>query len=138
MVDTGLAFCYSDLMKKLLTITFITVMLFTLFGTPASKAEARHWQYSNASAFGSGLFGNRTACGQTLRRGTVGIAHKKFRCGTKVRICQRRKCHTLRVIDRGPFVRNREFDLTLAAVKLYGVRSERAWGVRRVRWKRVR
>jgi rare lipoprotein A len=41
------------------------------------------------------------------------MAHKTLRCGTRVRVCARR-CRTARIIDRGPYVGAREFDLTQA------------------------
>ena len=37
-----------------------------------------------ATWYGPGFFGNETACGQTLTRRTVGVAHKTLPCGTKV------------------------------------------------------
>lgn len=65
-----------------------------------------------ASWYGPGFFGNRTACGQTLRRGTLGVAHKTMPCGTKLKLRNAGKTVTVRVIDRGPYVHGREFDLT--------------------------
>ena len=35
-----------------------------------------------ASWYGPGLYGNRTACGQTIRPSTLGVAHKRLPCGT--------------------------------------------------------
>ena len=32
----------------------------------------------------AGFFGERTACGKTLRRKTIGVAHRQLPCGTKV------------------------------------------------------
>ena len=37
-----------------------------------------------ATWYGPGLYGNRTACGQTLRRSTLGVAHRTLPCGTPV------------------------------------------------------
>lgn len=64
-----------------------------------------------ASWYGPGLYGNRTACGQTLTRQTFGVAHKTMACGTRVRLCAAR-CTVAPVIDRGPYVPGRTFDLT--------------------------
>lgn len=71
-----------------------------------------------ASWYGPGLYGNTTACGQVLQPGTAGVAHKGMACGKRVRIClaAARGCAgplvTTRVIDRGPYVGGRTFDLT--------------------------
>lgn len=67
-----------------------------------------------ASWYGPGFFGGRTACGQTLTSGTLGVAHKTLPCGTKVRLRHGGRKVTVRVIDRGPFIPGREYDLTWA------------------------
>lgn len=56
-----------------------------------------------ATWYGPGLYGNRTACGQTLRRGTWGIAHRTLPCGTLITLARGARKVTVRVIDRGPF-----------------------------------
>ena len=65
-----------------------------------------------ASWYGPGFYGGHLACGGTLGVGTLGVAHKTLPCGTRVTL--RYHGHTVRcrVIDRGPFVAGREFDLT--------------------------
>jgi len=67
-----------------------------------------------ASWYGPGLYGGRLACGGTLEPGTLGVASKTLPCGTKVTL--RHGTHVVRVpvIDRGPYVAGREFDLTAA------------------------
>jgi hypothetical protein len=69
---------------------------------------------THASYFGPGLFGGPMACGGTLQPGTRGVAHKTLPCGTKVTLRYRGRTVTTRVVDRGPYVSGREFDLTLA------------------------
>ncbi len=78
--------------------------------TPA-QADTTNFRPAWASWYGPGLFGNPLGCGGTLRGGTIGVAHKTMRCGKRLRICVKR-CHDARVIDRGPYVAGREFDLT--------------------------
>jgi rare lipoprotein A (peptidoglycan hydrolase) len=56
-----------------------------------------------ATWYGPGLFGNRTACGQTLTPRTFGIAHRTLPCGTLVNLTYRGRQINVRVIDRGPF-----------------------------------
>jgi rare lipoprotein A (peptidoglycan hydrolase) len=67
-----------------------------------------------ASYYGPGLYGNLTACGQTLAPSTVGVANRSLPCGTKVTFRYRGRTVTARVIDRGPYAAGREWDLTSA------------------------
>ena len=60
------------------------------------------------------LYGNRTACGQTLSSSTRGVANKSLPCGTKLSIRYGSKEVHVQVIDRGPYAGNREYDLTEA------------------------
>jgi rare lipoprotein A len=68
----------------------------------------------HASWYGPGLYGNRTACGRTIRPSTLGVAHKRLPCGTRVTFRYGSRTVTVPVIDRGPFVGGREWDLTAA------------------------
>jgi hypothetical protein len=67
-----------------------------------------------ASYFGPGLFGNRTACGLTLTTTLQGVAHRTLPCGTPVHLAYAGREVTVPVVDRGPNVAGREFDLTYA------------------------
>jgi hypothetical protein len=66
------------------------------------------------------LYGNRTACGQTLGYGTLGVAHKTLPCGTQVTFRYRGRELTVPVIDRGPYAHGREWDLTGATARQLG------------------
>jgi hypothetical protein len=68
-----------------------------------------------ASWYGGRLNGRQTACGQILRRGTIGVANKTLPCGTKVVFGYRGHWLRTEVIDRGPYVKDRDWDLTQAA-----------------------
>jgi hypothetical protein len=77
-----------------------------------------------ASWYGPGFWGNRTACGQTLTRRTVGVAHRRLPCGTKVVLGYKGRWVRTRVIDRGPFAKRsytRDWDLTKRAAKRIGL-----------------
>ncbi len=85
----------------------------------AKRARSRSRQINayraaHASYYGPGLYGNSTACGQTLTPSTVGVANKSLPCGTKVTFRYGGRTVTARVIDRGPYAGNREWDLTSA------------------------
>ena len=86
---------------------------------------ARVYAYrpGHASWYGPGLYGNRLACGGTLTPGTLGVAHKSLPCGTRVRFRYRGRSVTVRVIDRGPFVAGRTWDLTAATKQRLGFGS---------------
>ena len=83
-----------------------------------SEAGARkvHWNTSLASYYSPADSGGAFACtGVTYSDwGTLGVAHKTLPCGTKVRFLYRHKKVTVRVVDRGPFVAGRDFDLLIA------------------------
>lgn len=49
-----------------------------------------------------------------LQPGRLGVAHKSLPCGTRVTLRHGRRTVRVRVIDRGPYVGAREFDLTAA------------------------
>jgi rare lipoprotein A (peptidoglycan hydrolase) len=70
---------------------------------------------AGASWYGPGLWGNRTACGQTLRRHTLGVAHRSLPCGTAVKFVYQGRALVTQVIDRGPYAKGRAWDLTAAA-----------------------
>ena len=65
-----------------------------------------------ASWYGPGLYGNGVACGGTLQPSTLGVANRTLPCGTKVTLRYRGRQVTVPVIDRGPYVAGRDYDLT--------------------------
>lgn len=67
-----------------------------------------------ASWYGPGLYGNSLACGGTLTPSTLGVAHRSLPCGSKLTLRRGNRSVRVRVVDRGPFVTGREFDLTSA------------------------
>jgi rare lipoprotein A (peptidoglycan hydrolase) len=70
-----------------------------------------------ATWYGPGFYGNRTACGQKFTRKTVGVAHKKLPCGTRVAVRYKGRFIRTRVIDRGPYAHGAKWDLTNRAAK---------------------
>jgi peptidoglycan hydrolase-like protein with peptidoglycan-binding domain len=71
-------------------------------GPLTTQALASGWGLRTASYYGPGLWGNRTACGQTLWRHTRGLAHRSLPCGTPVAVYANGRIALFRVIDRGP------------------------------------
>ncbi len=70
------------------------------------------WHTTEVSWYGPGLYGQRTACGEAMTQQLVGVAHRSLPCGTLVTF--RWNGHTVRapVVDRGPYVAGRLWDLT--------------------------
>jgi rare lipoprotein A (peptidoglycan hydrolase) len=87
------------------------------------------WRYGHASWYGPGLWGNKTACGQTLRPLTMGVAHKTLPCGTSVKFVYQGRAVVTQVIDRGPYIQGRTWDFTKAVSDALGFE-----GVGRVRY----
>jgi rare lipoprotein A len=103
------------------------------YGTAAAKRLPRVYVYRRAMAtwYGPGLYGNRTACGQTLTRETTGVAHKTLPCGTRIRFRFRGRSAVAKVIDRGPFRAGYDWDLTSALKDKLGFDSSGAlWSSR--------
>lgn len=104
----------------------------------AADAHAHRWDRAIASAYGLGLYGNRTACPRPdgsiryLHRRMSGVAHRTLPCNTRITFRANGRAITVRVIDRGPFSDYRTWDLTERAVQRLGYPTARDWGVRGV------
>ncbi len=84
-----------------------------------------------ASWYGPGLYGNKLACGGRLSPGTVGVAHKSLPCGTRVTFHHKGRTVRTKVIDRGPYVGGRVYDLTAATKQRLGFGSTgNVWATR--------
>lgn len=97
----------------------------TLVGPASAAADApvgsvSVYRRQKATWYGPGFYGQRTACGIKLTRRTLGVAHKRLPCGTKVEFFLRGKRIVLPVIDRGPFANHAVWDLTLASMRRLG------------------
>jgi rare lipoprotein A (peptidoglycan hydrolase) len=100
------------------------------FGGTRELSSARHaagtariYRRALASWYGPGLYGQHLACGGTLSPGTLGVANKSLPCGTKVTLHYRGRTVRVPVVDRGPYVGAREFDLTAATKAKLGFGS---------------
>ena len=83
-------------------------------GSRARAGRVTVFRRAEASWYGPGLYGNGVACGGTLKPSTMGVAHKTLPCGTKLTIRYHGRQVRAKVIDRGPYIPGREFDLTEA------------------------
>ncbi len=86
----------------------------------SSRAAGRLNVFRQAFASWYDDYGSPLACGGTLGYNELGVAHKTLPCGTKLTLRYRGRSVRVRVIDRGPFVGGREFDLTGATKRALG------------------
>lgn len=98
----------------------------TLSASAASLAGLLPWsleqrsgvQVSVASVFTD--YGLGLACGGLLGRHELGVAHKTAPCGTLITFTYNGRSVTVPVIDRGPYIAGREWDLTGATAEALG------------------
>ena len=90
---------------------------------PAGAAPATHSLHPSGIAtwFGPGFYGKKTACGQTLTPGVVGVANRTLPCGTLVRVSYGGHTLTVPVLDRGPYSHIADWDLTSGAATALGI-----------------
>ena len=83
---------------------------------PPGRSSKNPWRHDpDISWYGPGFYGNGTACGQTLTKTLVGVAHRSLPCGTLVTFRYKGVTLTVPVIDRGPYVNGRTWDLSYGA-----------------------
>jgi len=75
------------------------------------------YRLAGASWYGGG---GSLACGGSLTSSTLGVANKTLPCGTLVTLRYDGRSVRVPVVDRGPYVAGREFDLTEATKQALG------------------
>ncbi len=88
-------------------------------GRTRFREHRRHLVFHAAEASWYGG-GGSLACGGTLTNSTLGVANKTLPCGTRLTLRYEGRTVRVRVIDRGPYVAGREFDLTEATKRALG------------------
>jgi hypothetical protein len=83
----------------------------------ASVGLVNVYRLAGASWYGPG---GSLACGGTLSDSRLGVAHKTLPCGTLVRLHLGNRTVAVPVIDRGPYVSGRDYDLTPATKRALG------------------
>jgi Lytic transglycolase len=82
---------------------------------PVGSVVIPQWHRDgNVSWYGPGFYGKRTACGLAMTETLRGVAHRTLPCGTKItfRNPANGRTVTTTVVDRGPYVAGRQWDLT--------------------------
>lgn len=92
---------------------------------PALGPRVVRTSTGQASWYGPGFFGNRTANGEVYRPGTMTAAHRTLPFGTRVRVTNLNngRVAVVRINDRGPFHGSRVIDLGHGAASELGVVS---------------
>lgn len=85
-----------------------------LFSLPAAAETAV------ASWYGPGFHGRTTASGERFNQYAMTAAHKTLPFGTLVRVTYKGRSVTVRINDRGPFIRGRGLDLSKGAARRIG------------------
>lgn len=98
-------------------------------------AQAGPYFYGRASFYADEFHGRKTASGETFNMHEYTCASRSLPFGTflKVTNLDNKKSVTVRVNDRGPFVKGRHLDLAKGAAKRIGIT-----GVSRVRIEIIR
>jgi rare lipoprotein A (peptidoglycan hydrolase) len=118
-------------------VALIAAVLALAFGSadirnsdePKLPQPAPTWYRALAAPYGATASRDRTACGQRLEAETLGVAHPVLPCGVKIYISYEGTRVLTQVIDQGPFVPGREFDITKALADKIGLH-----GTQPIRW----
>ncbi|HZW90187.1 MAG TPA: septal ring lytic transglycosylase RlpA family protein [Myxococcaceae bacterium] len=110
-------------------------LLLLLAGCAHNGRATAAGEEGEASWYGPGLYGRKTASGEVLRPGTLTAAHRSLPFGTCLRVTNLENGRTVevRVNDRGPYAAGRIIDVSEAAARALGMRGQ---GVTRVRLER--
>ncbi len=106
---------------KMLTVTAVMISAGLLFMTVL--ADVSHAKTSEQCGKASWYdLTSKTASGEYANPAKMTAAHRSLKFGTKVRVKNMRngKAVTLRINDRGPFVKGRIIDVTKAAAGKLG------------------
>ena len=97
---------------RIFLMAIFTVMVASISQASAQSGMASYyWQ------------GQKVACGGKFNPNAMTAAHKTLPCGTRVTVTNKRngKSVVVTINDRGPFVRGRIIDVSLAAARQLGM-----------------
>lgn len=103
-------------------LNIIQVILVSVFLIGAGPSSSTNTQKGKASYYGREFEGRKTANGELFRNADFTAAHRTLDFNTFVRVTNLKNnlSITVRVTDRGPFVRSRIVDLSEAAARRIG------------------
>lgn len=103
-----------------LTGTFLLVIAMLVAVAIKDGVIAAETCIASHYGVGDGYGGKRTASGERMNPHAMTAAHRTLPFGTRVRVCHR-GCVTVRINDRGPFVKGRCIDLSYGAARAIGM-----------------
>jgi rare lipoprotein A len=105
-----LGFCASSIFATLISAGAL----------PLFECGVAHAAIASIYGGSDGLCGHRTASGERLNCAAMTAAHRTLPFGTRLVVCHS-GCVTVRINDRGPWVRSRQIDLSPAAARSIGL-----------------
>lgn len=111
--------------NSLICLALVTTLAFPVVSAAsmtAASGRSRETAIVVASWYGSNFHGRRTASGEIFDQERMTAAHKTLPFGTRLRVTNLRNGRSVlvTVTDRGPYVRNRQLDVSLAAARRLG------------------
>lgn len=100
----------------------LQMLLLLLFVQPQKKQLKSTFQQGKASYYGDEFDGRKTASGEIFRNADFTAAHRALPFNTYLRVTNQKNnlSVTVRVNDRGPFVKSRIIDLSESAARRIG------------------
>lgn len=105
-------------MTKLLFVTILSLMYFTISDAVASSRAVASWY--DCARPGECSKSKRTASGEKFNPNAHTAAHRSLPFGTKVLVTHKGRSVVVRINDRGPFIKGRHIDLSRAAARKIG------------------
>ena len=105
----------------------------TIPGAVPVPGTVNGYYTARAAPYGPTANHPRTACGEPFTSSTQGISHPVLPCGVKIYIRFRGKEVLTQVVDRGPDVPGRSFDITKALADRLGLH-----GAQTINWRYAR
>jgi len=89
----------------------------------ANEESGQKLQTGQASWYGPGFHGRRTASGEIFNTNALTAAHRTLPFGTRVRVVNEKTGRSVivRINDRGPFTKGRVIDLARTAAREIGL-----------------
>jgi hypothetical protein len=90
----------------------------------AEPAPGGNWTVVRAGITKLTEKGKKTACGVAIGPKTFGVAHPSLPCGARIFVAYEHTQVLTQVVERGPYVPGREFELTPALAAKLGIDEE--------------
>ena len=105
------------------TVTLVPASAVPAADPPTATFVVQVFSSATATIYGPGMWGHKTACGERLRKTTLGVASRTVKCGTEVAVYYGGRELVVPVIDRGPYGSRAKWDLTEATASALGLRE---------------